>query len=210
MKDNKPTPSIEAIDALLPQTQCGECGYKGCKPYAVALAERVAPINKCPPGGIDTLRALGQLFEVDASPYESAMEQKTRAPSQAVIREAECIGCTKCLQACPVDAIIGAAKFMHTVLAHECTGCGLCVEPCPVDCIDMQPLAVATYDKALARRRAEAREVRLLGQQQQEQHVYHANKKTEMPEDTPTKAQQEAKRAFILEALARVEAKKKA
>ena len=123
--------SIQEIDALLPQTQCGECGFPGCLPYAQALAAGVASLDRCPPGGEQTVRALGQLLQQDVTDLIQSM--RTRAPTVAVIREAECIGCTKCIQVCPVDAIIGAGKLMHTVLADECTGCGLCVEPCPVD-----------------------------------------------------------------------------
>lgn len=130
-------PIVEQINALLPQTQCGQCGYPGCKPYAEAIAGG-DKINKCPPGGQTTVQALAQLLDVEAEPLDAEGGEK---PVQvAVIREDECIGCTKCLQACPVDAIVGAAKQMHTVLRDECTGCDLCVEPCPVDCIDMVPV----------------------------------------------------------------------
>ncbi|KQQ67932.1 hypothetical protein ASF84_02000 [Pseudomonas sp. Leaf127] len=128
---------IQRIDALLPQTQCGKCGHPGCMPYAEGIARGEA-INKCPPGGEETLDALARLLQVQAPPLDTA---RGAAPAQvAFIREAECIGCTKCIQACPVDAIVGAAKLMHTVLVDECTGCDLCVAPCPVDCIDMLPL----------------------------------------------------------------------
>ena len=127
--------SIQAIDALLPQTQCGKCGHPGCKPYAEGIANGEA-INKCPPGGDATIHALAQLLNVPELP----LELPAVPPQIAFIREAECIGCTKCIQACPVDAIVGAARQMHTVISSECTGCDLCVEPCPVDCIDMIPL----------------------------------------------------------------------
>ncbi len=166
---------IQRIDALLPQTQCGKCGHPGCKPYAEGIAQGEA-INKCPPGGQETIVGLAQLLcvpvlELDASRGE--------APAQvAYIREAECIGCTKCIQACPVDAIVGAAKLMHTVIIDECTGCDLCVAPCPVDCIEMRPPAsvlpivggLATNDherherglkRDRARRRYEHRNARL-------------------------------------------------
>ncbi|MFV8570918.1 electron transport complex subunit RsxB [Marinobacter sp. SBS5] len=128
-------PLVDQIDSLLPQTQCGQCGYPGCRPYADAIAEGDA-INKCPPGGESTIKALADLLDVEPQPLdaEHGAEQAVRV---AVIREDECIGCTKCIQACPVDAILGAAKHMHTVIESECTGCDLCVEPCPVDCIDM-------------------------------------------------------------------------
>jgi electron transport complex protein RnfB len=128
-------PLADQINELLPQTQCGQCGYPGCRPYAQAIAEGDA-INKCPPGGQETIDSLADLLDVEPEPLdaEHGTEKEARV---ALIREDECIGCTKCIQACPVDAILGAAKHMHTVIADECTGCDLCVEPCPVDCIDM-------------------------------------------------------------------------
>lgn len=153
--------SIQAIDALLPQTQCGKCGHPGCKPYAEGIAKGEA-INKCPPGGDATIHALAQLLDVPELP----LELPAVPPQIALIREAECIGCTKCIQACPVDAIVGAAKLMHTVISVECTGCELCVAPCPVDCIDILPLAdaeaVAQRQRAdQFRRRHEAHLARL-------------------------------------------------
>ncbi|WP_254274900.1 RnfABCDGE type electron transport complex subunit B [Halomonas sp. 3H] len=125
---------IAAIDALLPQTQCGKCGFDGCLPYAEAIADG-EPINRCPPGGEPTLERLATLTGQPRAP----LAEPPQSPLAAVIREAECIGCTKCIQACPVDAILGAAKRMHTVITDECTGCELCVAPCPVDCIDLVP-----------------------------------------------------------------------
>ncbi|MBS7419397.1 electron transport complex subunit RsxB [Pseudomonas syringae] len=132
---------IRSIDALLPQTQCGKCGHPGCKPYAEGIAGGEA-INKCPPGGDETIAQLAELLFV---PVLTLDMQRGTAPAQvAFIREAECIGCTKCIQACPVDAILGASRLMHTVIIDECTGCDLCVAPCPVDCIEMHPLPLAT------------------------------------------------------------------
>jgi electron transport complex protein RnfB len=132
---------IQRIDALLPQTQCGKCGHPGCKPYAQGIAAG-EPINRCPPGGSETIAALAELLHTEIIALDL---QRGSAPAQvAHIREAECIGCTKCIQACPVDAILGAAKQMHTVLIDECTGCDLCVAPCPVDCIDLIPLTALT------------------------------------------------------------------
>lgn len=131
-------PLVDQIDGMLPQTQCGQCGYPGCRPYAEAIAEGDA-INKCPPGGQSTVEALADLLDVEAVPLEAGAEEEP-VKKIAYIREDECIGCTKCIQACPVDAILGAAKQMHTVIESECTGCDLCVEPCPVDCIDMLPV----------------------------------------------------------------------
>ena len=132
-------PVIDQIDELLPQTQCGQCGHPGCRPYAEAIANGEA-INHCPPGGQDTINALASLLGVEAIPLDAEHGEESDQPTVAFIREEECIGCTKCIQACPVDAILGAAKLMHTVIADECTGCDLCVEPCPVDCIDMIPV----------------------------------------------------------------------
>ena len=128
-------PLAEQINEILPQTQCGQCGYPGCRPYAEAIADGDA-INKCPPGGEETIQALANLLDVEPEPLD-AEHGTEKAPMVAYIREDECIGCTKCIQACPVDAILGAAKQMHTVIVSECTGCELCIEPCPVDCIDM-------------------------------------------------------------------------
>jgi electron transport complex protein RnfB len=168
---------IQRIDALLPQTQCGKCGHAGCMPYAQGIASG-EPINRCPPGGSETIAALANLLHLPLIALDTA---RGRAPAQvAHIREAECIGCTKCIQACPVDAILGATKLMHSVLVNECTGCELCVAPCPVDCIDLRPLPdtagvaligdMATTDEQLlarslkrdrARRRYEQRNARL-------------------------------------------------
>lgn len=126
---------VDQINRILPQTQCGQCGHKGCRPYAQAMAKGEA-INKCPPGGVETIAELSVLLHeirLSLNPAHGSI----RPFAVAVIREDECIGCTKCIQACPVDAILGGAKLMHTVIEKECTGCDLCVEPCPVDCIDM-------------------------------------------------------------------------
>lgn len=137
-------PTATEIDAVLPQTQCGLCGYGGCLPYAKAMVDGEASINLCPPGGVDTLHALADLLHCDPSPYVAELTEKALPPRVAIIREAECIGCTKCIQACPVDAIIGSAKLMHTVITDACTGCELCIPPCPVDCIDLIPGNPAT------------------------------------------------------------------
>lgn len=137
-------PIIEQINAVLPQTQCGQCGYPGCRPYAEAIVDGEA-INKCPPGGEAGITALADLLGVEPLPLD-AEHGEEQVKTVAVIREDECIGCTKCIQACPVDAILGAAKLMHTVIASECTGCDLCVEPCPVDCIDMVPIDTTIAD----------------------------------------------------------------
>jgi electron transport complex protein RnfB len=142
-------PVIGQINNLLPQTQCGQCGYPGCRPYAEAIATGDAPINRCPPGGEATVQALAELLNVEPQPLDAPAGEPPKRV--ALIREAECIGCTKCIQACPVDAIVGAARLMHTVIAAECTGCDLCVAPCPVDCIDMVPVAPAAAPLLIAR-----------------------------------------------------------
>ncbi|ETF06241.1 electron transport complex subunit RsxB [Pseudomonas moraviensis] len=175
---------LQRIDALLPQTQCGKCGHPGCKPYAQGIIDG-EPINKCPPGGGETIAALAELLKIPV--LELDISRGPAPPQVAFIREAECIGCTKCIQACPVDAIVGAAKLMHTVLIDECTGCDLCVAPCPVDCIEMHPLPANTipvvgglaFDleeqraRAIkrdhARQRFERRNQRLLREEQQKQ-----------------------------------------
>jgi len=193
------------IDALLPQTQCGLCGYAGCRPYAEALAAGTAEINHCPPGGIKTLQALGALLKVDPSPYEEQVIAETRPPALAVIRESDCIGCTKCIQACPVDAIVGAAKFMHTVLPHECTGCDLCVAPCPVDCIDMVTMPAADYDPDVARARYEARQIRLVAAEHEKSQHYRAKRRLAAADQNQEDSA--AKKAYILAALARTKNK---
>lgn len=175
---------LQRIDALLPQTQCGKCGHPGCKPYAQGIVDG-EPINKCPPGGEETIAALAELLKIPV--LELDISRGPAPPQVAFIREAECIGCTKCIQACPVDAIVGAAKLMHTVLIDQCTGCDLCVAPCPVDCIEMHPLPANTipvvgglaFDleeqraRAIkrdhARQRFERRNQRLLREEQQKQ-----------------------------------------
>jgi Na+-translocating ferredoxin:NAD+ oxidoreductase subunit B len=130
----------DRIDRLLPQTQCEQCGYPGCRPYAQAIAAGLADINQCPPGGAAGIRDLAKLLGRDVKPLNpgNGTEQARRV---ALIDEAVCIGCTKCIQACPVDAIVGAPKLMHTVIVDYCTGCDLCLPPCPVDCIEMVALA---------------------------------------------------------------------
>jgi len=130
-------PIVEQIDSLLPQTQCGQCGYPGCRPYAQAIAGGEAEINRCPPGGQATINHLADLLDVEPLELDAESGVEEEDTKVAFIIEDLCIGCTKCIQACPVDAILGAAKLMHTVIEDECTGCDLCVEPCPVDCIEM-------------------------------------------------------------------------
>lgn len=139
-------PLVEKIESVLPQTQCGQCGFPGCKPYAQAIANGEAEINQCPPGGDEGIRKLADLLGVEYKPL-SAEHGVEKPPQVAIIDEAICIGCTLCIQACPVDAIVGAAKQMHTIVAKMCTGCELCVAPCPVECIRMEaiPETIETY-----------------------------------------------------------------
>ena len=144
----------DRVDALLPQTQCTKCGYDGCRPYAEAIAEGAAPINRCPPGGDDGVAALSALLGTPLLPLD--LSRGEPGPLLvARIDESHCIGCTLCIQACPVDAIVGANKHMHTVLDDWCTGCDLCVAPCPVDCIQMVPAGRAwnSQDAAISRQR---------------------------------------------------------
>ncbi len=134
--------SIDQINAILPQTQCGQCGYKGCKPYAEAIALGRADIDQCPPGGDEGILELATLLELKTKPLNPEFGEH-KPKHVAFIVEEDCIGCAKCIAACPVDAILGAAKLMHTVISAECTGCELCVAPCPVDCIEVKPLSIA-------------------------------------------------------------------
>ena len=133
-----PDALVERIDALLPQTQCGHCLYPGCRPYAEAIAAGAADIDRCPPGGEATVRALAELLDREPRPVDPRYGP-TRPPLVALIDEGRCIGCALCLPACPVDAIVGSPRLMHTVIADQCTGCELCLPPCPVDCIALVP-----------------------------------------------------------------------
>ena len=126
---------VEQVNDLLPQTQCAQCGYPGCRPFATAVVDGTAAINLCPPGGEETVRKLADLLGREVIPLQESI-----LPAVAVIDESLCIGCTHCRSACPVDAIVGAHQLMHTIIESECTGCELCVAPCPVDCISMRPL----------------------------------------------------------------------
>jgi H+/Na+-translocating ferredoxin:NAD+ oxidoreductase subunit B len=186
------------IDALLPQTQCTKCGYPGCRPYADAVAAGRAEINQCPPGGDAGIRALARLLGREYRPLDPkhGVEGVRRV---AVIDEARCIGCTLCIQACPVDAILGAARQMHTVLAGLCSGCDLCVAPCPVDCIAMVP---AGADDVWDRGRADAARAR------------HEWRKARLARDACETALKKTaaarKRAVVQAAIARARAKKSA
>ena len=189
------TKLIEQIDDLLPQTQCGQCGYSGCLPYAEAVSRGEA-INRCLPGGLKTLTALGSLLNRDVSTFIDEVIQKESPPMLASIRSEECIGCTKCIQSCPVDAIVGAAKQLHVILKQECTGCGLCIPPCPVDCIDYFAIEKTYYDSERARQRFKARQLRIEKQQLDE-------KQRQMRDEL------HEKRNYVTSAVLRVKAKKK-
>ncbi len=161
---------VEQIDALLPQTQCTKCGFSGCKPYAQAICEGHADINQCPPGGITGITKIAKLLGVEEKPLNQTFG--TEHPRKtAFIIEQDCIGCTKCIPPCPVDAILGSSKQMHTVITKECTGCELCIAPCPVDCIIMKAIDDPTHwnqtDAEHAKQRYQNRQQRLLKQAQE-------------------------------------------
>jgi Na+-translocating ferredoxin:NAD+ oxidoreductase subunit B len=162
--------TVKDIDKILPQTQCQACGYKACLPYAKALLHGKTTIDKCAPGGVITLNALADLLGQSPEPYIKSVENNSRTPEIAGIVESECIGCTKCIQACPVDAIVGSAKFMHSIISDICTGCGLCLEPCPMDCIELIPLENSSYDKDLARQNYLAKKDRIKAARSQKKH----------------------------------------
>lgn len=169
----------DRIDALLPQTQCEQCGFHGCRPYAEAIARGEAPINRCPPGGAAGIARLAELLDVPVLPLDP--ERGVERPRMlARIIEADCIGCTKCIQACPVDAIVGSAKLMHTVVVDDCTGCELCVPACPVDCIVLEPMppaqAQSTAHADAARTHFQRREARLAREQAQREAELAARK----------------------------------
>lgn len=211
--------TAEQIDALLPQTQCTRCGYDGCRPYAEAIADGEADINRCPPGGEHTMRRLVELTGKAAKPIDPECGEVPQ-PLVAFIREDECIGCTRCIQVCPTDAIVGAAKQMHTVIADECTGCELCVPACPVDCIDMPAAATGegqvqwppesdddTERATRARRRFDARNARL-ERQRAEKAAQRARRKAALREKNAQTSQTGARKDEISSAIARAKAKR--
>lgn len=209
-------PLAVRIDAVLPQTQCRQCGYEGCRPYAEAIAAAEAPIDRCPPGGDRVIRRLAAVTGQPRRPLDLSRGQH-KPPQLAVIDEARCIGCTLCIQACPVDAILGAPKLMHTVIADLCTGCELCLPPCPVDCIALAPkppvLAslpgfTGGFDADAARTRHEQRKHRLARSkiEQTARLAAKASAKLKSFETGPDPAA-ERKRAVIEAALQRARAK---
>jgi electron transport complex protein RnfB len=205
---------VKSIDAILPQTQCTQCGFNGCLPYAEAIAKGT-PHNQCPPGGkrvIEKLSALLHRPVLPLNPHNGVEKPKFIAR----IKEADCIGCTKCIQACPTDAILGAGKMMHTVIESECTGCGLCVTPCPMDCIDMIEAPVAMQptlqsdaqrqaNSDHSRKRHQLRNARLVRRKAEEKERHALLKNAGKPEVNNSA---EAKKAYIQAALARVQMKK--
>jgi Na+-translocating ferredoxin:NAD+ oxidoreductase subunit B len=212
-----PEPLADAIDALLPQTQCTKCGYSGCRPYAEAIAEKAAAINQCPPGGTAGIARLAELLQQAALPL-NPVHGVERPLMVAVIDEPRCIGCTLCIQACPVDCIVGAPKLMHTVIASQCTGCDLCIAPCPTDCITMietqPPRAWTPGDAADARRRhAErgARQARLRESDERRLAEKALARPAELDRRDDPAAEQHARRKTVVEAaVARARARRSA
>lgn len=199
---------IERIDALLPQTQCTRCGYPTCREYAVAIAGGEADIDRCPPGGTAGVAALASLLGRESKPLDAACGVEA-PPIVAVIDEAVCIGCTKCIQACPVDAIVGAAKRMHTVIAAECTGCELCVPPCPVDCIAMVPTSGAPLAREGVLARAAQARKRYVARNARRARTPPVAAPAEMPATAPAlAAARSIDRSAVLAAIARGRARK--
>lgn len=176
---------VDRIDRLLPQTQCEQCGFPGCRPYAEALARGEVEVDRCPPGGDAGAKALAALLGREPRPVDRSRGE-TRQPQVAWIDEAVCIGCTKCIQACPVDAIVGAAKLMHTVIDAECTGCELCIAPCPVDCIHLAPVDFERHAASEAGPdRARQRFVARLSRRARDEAERDARLKARVPTTTP-------------------------
>jgi electron transport complex protein RnfB len=192
------------IDALLPQTQCGKCGFDGCLPYAQAIADGRADINRCPPGGAATIDDLAALLGCEPKPLDPRYGREL-PPRVAMIDEESCIGCVKCLRVCPVDAIIGAPKLMHTVIPQQCTGCELCLPPCPVDCISLVPAAPPAGEEerraaaARARTRFLARQKRLENQRRHAAATAARGRETDLAQ----------KRSFIRDAVKRSQARRR-
>lgn len=202
---------VDRIDALLPQTQCTRCGYEGCRPYAQDIADGQADINRCPPGGTAGIQALAALLQRPVTTLAPECGEHTPL-ALAVIDEAHCIGCTLCIQACPVDAIIGANKHMHTVVPELCTGCELCVPPCPVDCIVMSP---ASYEwttplASQARQRYEQRQARVSSRHTEQTGLAARNLANKASLSQAAQLDERSKQAIIADALARARARRQA
>lgn len=201
------TSLADRIDAVLPQTQCEQCGFHGCRPYADAIAAGDAEINRCPPGGATGIKKLAELLDRAQLPLDP--ECGTEKPRVlARIIEADCIGCTKCIQVCPVDAIVGAGKLMHTVIADQCTGCELCIPACPVDCIIDVPMPLAQQDQAhadAARNDFNQREARL-ARDKTEREAQLAKRKAAMHK--PAEVRGDISRNEVMAAIARAKAKR--
>jgi len=212
-----PTSLAEHIDDLLPQTQCTKCGFDGCRPYAEAIAAGQAQINQCPPGGAAGIAKLAALLGRPALALNSANGVE-KPLTVAIIDESLCIGCTLCIQACPVDAIIGAAKLMHTVLTAQCTGCDLCVPPCPMDCIAMAPVdpprVWTQADADAARKHYQARKARLARESQQQHQRLQAKALAKLAEldasDDLSRQDMERKKAVVQAAIERARARRQA
>ncbi|MBL0165037.1 MAG: RnfABCDGE type electron transport complex subunit B [Xanthomonadales bacterium] len=203
-------PFASQIDALLPQTQCTRCGYPACRPYAEAIASGEVDIDQCPPGGQAGVDALARLLGRESKRLDPNFGIES-PPTVALIDEEVCIGCTKCIQACPVDAIVGAAKRMHTIIVAECTGCELCIPPCPVDCITMVATASKPLDHieilsraALAKQRFESRNRRLARKSGDRTSQRESTRRAETPSTMPIN------RDAVLAAIARGKAKRAA
>lgn len=206
---------IKEIDAVLPQTQCGQCGFAGCEPYATAIVEGRADINQCPPGDSEGIRKIAALLGVRSKPLNTR-HGLPKPVAVAYIDEATCIGCTFCIRSCPVDAIVGAAKQMHTVITDECTGCELCVAPCPMDCITMMPVqepsghtstAVHIFNKKKAdraRQRYQFRQQRL--ERKKPKHPKESAKNTPAKADRPANTNEDRKQAVVQAAIRRAAA----
>lgn len=200
---------VDRIDALLPQTQCTQCGYEGCRPYAHAIAHEGEAINRCPPGGQAGVAELARLLSRPELPLDESCGRHEPL-HLAVIDESHCIGCTLCIQACPVDAIVGANKLMHTVIADQCTGCGLCLPPCPVDCITMQPAGYewAAEHAAQARSNHQGRQSRLQALHPETSSLAARNLANKAGLSAAANHDGDAKQKIIADALARARARR--
>lgn len=191
-------PSAKALHALLPQTQCQLCEYPDCMAYATAISAGEAPINRCLPGGVNTLNAVARLTGQDPAPYTAQIQQLTKPTQTVRIDEDACIGCTKCIQACPVDAIIGRNKHMHTVIANECSGCELCIAPCPVDCIHIEAQPPRSHMENTVRAKQYLHRYQ---QHQQRQSLQPISQSTSTPMDEHTRAKKMADPKSAIQAI---------